>query len=266
MATSSRRVIEARHLHRAAFILFILGIFLILLTVRVPDPPPSEVFSGSEIRIAVDPGLPPFAFFDDEQVAGVEVDLGRAIGDILGVNVRFHPTSFDGIYDVVTSGTADIAIARVRFNPFRTHEVLYTRPYFNAGLVLVAPTNSDIEGMKDIGGQRLAYAFGSDADTEARRWSRRVATFEKKAYEQPIYALDAVRLNQADAALVDAITARIYLRDHPEWAARTIQAITVDPLSIIVDIRNRDMWRHVDLALGEILREGNFLAILNTWM
>lgn len=256
----------AKAFHVGAFFVFGLGVAVILFTVRVPTPPPEEVFNGSEIRIAVDPGLPPFAFYQNNEVIGVEVDLGHAIANLLGVTAHFHPTSFDGIYDVVTSGTADIAIARIRFNPFRLHEVLYTRPYFNAGLVLVIPRHSAIESMEDIGGKRLAYAFGSDADTEARRWLRRVTPFETRAYEHPNNALDAVRLNHADAALVDAITALIYLREHPTWQAHTIQAITVDPVVIIVDSRKRDIWQHVDKALGDLLKNGDFITILNAWM
>lgn len=266
VATSRRIRRNARQLHRLAFVVFAFGLLVIPFTAPQATPAPLKILPDGELRIGVNPGLSPFAFFEDGTVIGIEVDLGRALADALGLNVVFHPTGFDGVYDVVTSGTVDIAIAQVRFNPLRTRDVLYTRAYFNAGLVLVVSPDSNITEIADIGGKALAFAFGSDADTEAQRWSRRVSEFEHQPYELPVYALDAVRLDIADAALVDAITARLYLRDHPDWSGRLVDTVTVDPFSIIVDRRNVDLWRQVDRALKTLLEDQDFYAILDRWM
>ena len=45
-------------------------------------------------------------------------------------------------------------------------------------------------------------------------------SFSTQPYELPSHALDAVRLDQADAALVDAISARLHFREH-NWQAQT---------------------------------------------
>ncbi len=265
MVAAPRRVTVARILHRLAFAIFTVGLVIIPFTAKPSDSEPINALSTEALRIAVIPGFPPFAYFDSDQVEGIEIDLGMRLGELLGVPVHFHPTGFDGVYDVVTSGTADIAIAQVRFNPLRTQEVLYTRPYYNAGLVLVTPVSSPIHTITDLGGKVVAFAFGSESDTELTRWSRRVSLFERAPYELPAYALDAVRLGTADAALVNATSAGIYQRNNPDWPMHIIHAITVDPFSIIVDRRNEVLWKHVDEALSEILDSGEFQMILNDW-
>lgn len=257
----------SRWLHRLAWGVFVIALLVVVVTIRVPRIDAGDVFQDGTLRIAVDPGLPPFAFFDSAgELYGLEVDLGRTIAAELGLEARLHPTGFDAVYDLVTSHTVDIAVALVRVNPLRMGEVFYTRPYFNAGLVLVTIPETGIQSMADLGGRSLAYAFGSEADTEARRWLRRIAAFETRPYERPEYALDAVRLGEANAGLVDALTALLYLRDHPTWSGRIVADVTVDPVAIIVSLERSDAWRLVDGALGRILARGQFNAMLDEWV
>lgn len=258
---------HTRRLQQVAWVVFAAALLIVALTVRAPHLEPEAVFPSGRLRIAVDPGLPPFAFFDATgEVRGLEIDLGRAIARELDLEPEFHPTGFDAVYDLVTTHTVDIALALVRITPLRMGEVFYTRPYFNAGLVLVTTPDTGITDMADLGNKSLAYAFGSEADTEARRWLRRVEAFDTLPYERPEYALDALRAGDATAALVDAITALLYLREHPGWEAVVAADVTVDPVAVIVSIERGEAWQLIDAALGRILSSGDFNVMLDTWM
>lgn len=265
MAASARRLIP-RLAYAGAVLTFVFGLVWITANIRAPDLDPAQVLPHGALRIAVDTSYPPFASFDRSgELVGMEIDLGNALGAELGLPVHFHPTGFDGVYDLLQSGVVDIALAQLRVNPLRMSDVLYTRPYFNAGLVLVTPESSGIETMEGIARRSLAYEFGSSADNEARLWSRRIAPFERQPYEIPAHALDAVRLEEAHAALVDAVTARLYLRDHPDWPAQ-IHDVTVEPFAIAVRIDHGDIWRLVDAALGEIMTRGDLDTLIDRWM
>ena len=122
--------------------------------------------------------------------------------------MRFVTLSFDSRYDALRTDHIDLlAVADAR-EAGREPEVLVTRPWFDAGLVLLSPAAQPLAAMSELAGRSLAFAYGSAADAEARRWRRRIAPFETQAYELPTHALDALRHGLADAALVDAIDAR----------------------------------------------------------
>ena len=229
-----------------------------------PVPPSRSLFPYGEMRIGVDASSPPFAAVSADGLFGLEVDLGQALAEQIGVPLRFVNMGFDGLYDSLRADQVDIVIAQLLFDPMLTRAVRYSRPYYNAGLVLVSPAARPVLSMAALPGRALAYEFGSEADAEARRWLRRVLPFEQRPYELPSFALDAVRLGQADAALVDAASAHLYLRDYPDWKAE-ISRVT-DSLYVIASRADRPaLAEHVNAALDALEADGRLARLIARW-
>lgn len=264
MARRSRRII-ATAIGICSLLLAILAVYLLrsdqlaLYPTHVHDVLPHGL-----LRIGVDASNPPFAVATADDLFGLEIDLGHALAEEIGISVQFVNMTFDGIYDSLKADQVDMVIATLSIDPLRTAEVRYTRPYFNAGLVLVSPVTVPLTAMADLSGYRLAYEFGSTADSEARRWLRRILPFQTQPYELPEYALDAVRLGEADVALVDATSARLYLRQH-DWATQ-IEYATVNPYVIALREDRGAVWQIIDQALQELQENGTLEAIINEWL
>lgn len=258
MAARPRRLLLTAGLIAAIGVIAIAGI----LSSRPPAL--GDIFPYGEIRIGVDASNPPFAVATSDDLYGLEIDLGRALGEQIGLPVRFVNMSYDGLYDSLKADQADVVIATLTIEPQRLGDVRYTRHYFNGGLVLVSPAENPLHGMEALSGRSLAYEFGSEADALARRWLRRIAPFETLPYELPDHALDAVRLRQADAALVDATSARLYLREH-QWQAN-LTYITNNWYPIAVPHQQVVRWQMVDRALHTLADNGSLDAIIDEWM
>lgn len=216
------------------------------------------------LRVGIDPSNPPFAMLSDEALVGLEVDLGHAIAGGMGAPVQFTLTGFDGVYDLLIAGGADLVIAALTINPLRTGDIRYTSPYFDAGLALVIPADSPIAGMADLSGRALAYALGTEADLEARRWLRRIHPFETRPYERPAYALDAARLGEAHAALVDQISARLYQAQHPGWESARID-VTYNPYVIAMRRDQEELFALVEASLNQLRADGTLDRIIEHW-
>ncbi len=236
-------------------ILPLLLAFAVIALMLWPERDTRPAFPYGEIRIGVDASTPPFAVTGtDGTLSGIDIDLGRAIGAELGLPVRFVNMGIDGLYDAIISDQVDLVIASLVAEPWRTGDVRYTRPYFDAGLVLFSP---ELRQMQDLPGRRLAYEFGSLADTEARLWARRIPSFETMPYELPEYALEAVRLGLADAALVDAITARLHDAD-------VFHHVTNRHYVIAVHLHHRATFTAVDRTLKTLLEDGTIDTIIDS--
>lgn len=254
---------------RARF-LIVAGVFGVLLLAvfllrNASTPTQADLFPHGVLRIGVDPSVPPFAVDTGQGLAGIDIDLGNALADVLNVPVRFVPISFDGLYDALTTDQVDVLLSALRVDPNVTHRVRYTRAYFNNGLVLVSPVNDLLTEMENLPGHALAFEFGSPADVEARRWARLVGRFETRPYELPTYALDAVRWQQADAALVDATTYFLYIREHPDWLT-TYAQITHEHYVMAVRVDRVATWQVLDGALKLLLESGRVNEILQRWL
>lgn len=266
MASTTKHRLNMRHIiYILMGITFIVSIYVVLFETVEPAAPPAELFPTGELRIGIDASYPPFAFPTESGLGGMEIDIGHAIGDYLGVSVRFVNIGFDGLYDSLSTNQVDILISQLVVNPLRMSEVFYTRPYFDAGLVLLTNADNPMESMRDLPNHSLAYEFGSDGDNEMRFWQRRIGEFTPQPYELPNYALDAVRLGETDAALVDAITARTYLREHSEWEAQYVYVTNLH-YAIAVQIPRGDMLGAIDSALAELMANGTVPQIIDEWM
>ena len=265
MAARSRTAHPIRALIPALTVIAL--VLLLALIRRVTEPPPAaprDLFPYGELRIGVDASNPPFAAATASgDLWGLEIDLGRALGAQLDLPVRFVNLGFDGLYDALKTDQVDALIAGVQIDLTRLNEVHYSTPYFNAGLVLVS--DRGLTSMADLPGHSLAYEFGSEAEAEARTWLRRVLPFETRPYELPNIALDAARLGDADAALVDAVSARLYLRDHPDWHA-SVDQVTDALYAIATQSRRPEISAAIDHALQALIDDGTLDDIIARWL
>ncbi len=261
MAARARPLILLIRLLSVFALVFALA--LIRRVTEAPPPPPRELFPSGELRVGVDPGNPPFATFDGDSLAGLDIDLARELGARLGLPVRFVPLGFDGLYDALKADQVDALVAGLLIDLTRLKDVHYSQPYFNAGLVLVS--DNGLIRMEDLPGHSLAYEFGSEADTEARTWLRRILPFETRPYELPRDALDAARLGDADAALVDAVSARLYLRDHRDWHA-AVNSVTDNLYAIATQSRRPEISVAINDALQSIIDDGTLTSIIDRWL
>jgi len=230
-----------------------------------PEPPAKLLFPYGEIRVGVDASYPPFAVATADDLFGLDIDLGRALAARLSLPVRFVNMGYDGLYDSLKADQVDVVISALLVDPSRLGDVRYTRHYFNDGLVLVSPAENPLESMVDLPTHSVAYEFGSEADQQAHRWLRRVLPFETQPYELPGYALDAVRLSKVDAALVDATSALLYLREHPNWNAQ-YRYVTDAWYAVAVRIDRFERWAAVNEALQSLADDGTLDAILARWL
>ncbi len=226
---------------------------------------PQYAFPHGEIRIGVDASYPPFAVDDGTSLWGLDIDLGNVIAEDIGMPVRFVNMGFDGLYDSVIADQVDMVISALQVDLTRTADVIYTQHYFDAGLVLVTPAGSPITMMEFMQGYRVAYEFGSVADAEVREWEKRIGRMRHQPYELPEYALDAVRLEQSDAALVDNTSYRLYLRDHPEWQSQ-YRYVTTEVYAIAIRTDRLNAWKLVNHALTTLKESGELATIIAKWL
>ncbi len=126
-----------------------------------------RVRSSGMLRIAVDPSFPPFEFVDGAgQIVGYDADLARALAESLGVDAHFVTTGYDALYDALTVGRADVIISALYPDPGRTAGFAFSRPYFNAGEVIIVSEGSPISSPEELAGRPVACVFGTAGHME----------------------------------------------------------------------------------------------------
>ena len=229
------------------------------------QPPNRDLaFPAGGIVIGVDASFPPFAFDNAGALEGLDIELGEAIAAEIGLPARFVNISYYGLYDALITGGVDLLIAALRVDQSRRNEVRFTQAYFDNGLVLVTAANGEPINVNALSGAALAYEYASGADSRIRAWEEEGHTIARLPYELPTHALDALRLGQVDAALVDAITLRLYAKERAEWEYSR-QFVTREPYAIALRIDREDARKLVDRALAALKDRGELARIVQKW-
>ncbi len=219
------------------------------------------------LRVAMDPSFPPFESINGEgEIVGLDVDMAKALGERLGVKVEFVTTTYDGLYDALLTGRADVIISALYPDPARTQDFAFSSPYFNAGEVLVVPSNSPIQSLDDVGGHYILVVFGTDGHMEALRWQNiydpppQVMTVET---EQE--ALVALLEGRCDGAIVGNLAAlATQMRGQP---VRIVLPPVTDEIYVIAARKeDADLITALSQILQQLAQDGTLDQLTQRWL
>ncbi len=220
------------------------------------------------MRVGLDPSYPPFENMDDAsgQLFGYDIDLAQEIGERLEVEVEFVVVGFDGLYDALRADKFDAIVSGLPYDPLLTQDVRYTTSYFNAGQMLVVREDENgIESVDDLAHKSLAVELGSDGDLEGRQLTKRLEGLSLQPLPTPLDALWALKNGQADAALVDAISACHFIKYEGE--VRLVGEPVVDG-SYVIAVRYNSvaLWSALNQVLQDMREDGTLDALRDKWL
>ena len=255
---------------------------LLLIVCLVGCAPSDDVWDHVQetgvLRIGMDASFPPFeSIAADGTLIGFDVDLAQELGRRLGVEVEIVANlPYDGLYDALWVGRVDAVISALLVNPDRMADFAYSKPYLDAGQVLVVAEGgegTEIKQMADLSGQTLAVEFGSQGDLEARIRARRLENMLVLTCETAADALAAVAEGEADAALVDHVSALGAVarlgegRPGPGTRLAVVgQPVIPEPYAIAVRRKSQRILRAIDEALAEMEADGTLSALSARWL
>lgn len=232
----------------------------------ITDPTWERVQREGVLRVGLDPTYPPFGYYDEAgKIVGYDVDLARALAARLGLRVELVPVHFDGLYDALAAGRADVLISALPFDPRRTKDVLYSPPYFQAGQVIVARADEGaVNGARDLAGRRVAVEWGSSGDVQLRRLEGRGVKAQVVRFETPEAALAALKQTQVDVALVDAVSAYHFV--NPNGDFKVIQPpLTDEPYVMAFRADSPALWDTLNRTLAKLSADGYLHQLLTRW-
>jgi polar amino acid transport system substrate-binding protein len=99
---------------------------------------PADIASRGTVRVASGVSFPPMEFFapDNKTVLGFDADLGKALGEALGVKLEFTNVNFDGIIGGLEAGRYDLAITSMLDKKSRQVKVDFV-DYLSSGVAIM---------------------------------------------------------------------------------------------------------------------------------
>jgi len=221
----------------------------------------AQVKARGTLRVGLDASFPPFELLTPEgTLTGLDVELAQLLAAHLGVKAEFHNISFDGLYDALLAEKADLVVSGLPYDPMRTEDIMFTKPYFDDGLVLVSSHADHLVSPETVTGT-VAVEMGSEASTVARQVLVSATTREFLSEPEVIRAvLDA----RADWGLVTRLSACMARRDDAAIAIN--YQVTHQPYCIALRKKAQSLGEAVAEALEDIMASDQWRQLQARWL
>jgi ABC-type amino acid transport substrate-binding protein len=238
---------------------------------RQPDDSWQRVASAGVLRIATDPSYPPMEFRDGGELAGFDIELGRAIAEQLGVKAEFVEVTWGWkqIAARLDSGEFDVLLSSVAVTEQRKGQADFVE-YLTPSFVFVCRQGVTVQREQDLAGKVVAVMVDTPAEARVRRLERGGVAL-KKVLEFPVSpaCFEAVADGRADVTIDLEMPARYHERkDRRLRVTETLRnRMSADALGIAFRKQDRALQAEVREALQTLKTEGGvFDRLLSKWI
>ncbi len=233
---------------------------------------PPAVASDGTLVIGTDASYPPIDFTapDGQTIIGLDIDIGTAIAQKLGLTVRFVNGSFDGLIPGLSAGRYELLMSAFTVNNSRLREV-HMVSYFSAGTSLAVPKgNPDKLSVEQLCGRTVAVQKGTVQvdDLTARSatctQAGQLAIIVQQFQNQTDVTL-ALTAQRADAMLADSPVADYAVQQTNGQLEVVGQPYSTAPYGVVVPKNSEEFPQAVLGAVRALVDDGTYQKILQKW-
>ena len=235
---------------------------------------PAAIHSAGVLIVATDATYPPNESLaaDGKTFEGMDIELATAIGDKLGLKVKFQNVTFDQILAGLKGGKYNLSLSSFTDTKEREAKVDFVT-YFKAGtsVIVLKGNPSKVLGPDDLCGRKVAIETGTTqelvdlpAKTKACKDAGKAAVIAVALPDQNAASL-AVQSGRADATLADSPVGEYQAKQPGAKFEVAGKSYNDAPYGIAVAKDAGTLKDAVLAALNALIADGSYKKILDKW-
>jgi polar amino acid transport system substrate-binding protein len=240
---------------------------------------PESIRSAGKLVIATDASYAPNEFLKNGQgePIGMDIDLGNAIGQLLGLQTEWKPTTFDGILAGINAGRFDLSLSSFTDTKKREEQVNFVT-YLQAGVsIVVAKGNPEnIQSSQDLCGKKVGAENGTteqDMLTKADVDDSVVKICQDAGKPAPDFSgypsqsdvNVAPASGRLDAYMADTPVAEYAVKITGDKFEKVGEDVGVAPYGIALPKKPAELTTAVQRAVQKLMDDGDYAKILDNW-
>lgn len=200
----------------------------------------------------------PFSYNEGSELTGYDVEVIKAVGEKMGVEVKFQQTQWDAIFAGLDAGRFDVIANQVAVNPEREAKYLFSEPYtVSTGVIVTKSDNTDITSFESLKGKKTAQSLTSNYYETAKAAGATVEPVEGWAQ-----AVTLLKQGRVDATVNDKLTFLDAQKTHPDDSIK-IAAEATEKTDSAVAMRKDEtaLQGAINDALDQLRADGELAKI-----
>lgn len=205
----------------------------------------------NELVMVTEAGFAPYEFYENGEIVGVDIEIGKEIAKELGKELVVKDIAFDFIINEVKSGKADFGAAGMSITDERKEEVDFSIEYVVSNQVVVVRKNSDIKTLDDIKDKTISVQLGTTADMYVNENYKDAKVIAQKKY---LAAAEDVKAGKSDCIVMDQLPAQELVKENDEL--KILDGILfTDKYGMIVKKGNQELLDTINKVLQRLIDE-----------
>ncbi len=240
---------------------------------------PAAIKADGKITIATDASYAPneFTLEGSDEIIGMDVDLGKAIGKTLGVEVEFVNASFDGILAGIQAGRYDLGMSSFTDTKEREGTVDFVT-YLDAGTsTMVRKCNpKNINSIEDLCGKKVGAENGTTQLDQLNKEDAEGSVVKacKDAGKEPPVAQGfpkqtdvnaALQANRIDAYMADSPVVDYAVKKTGNAFEKAGEDTDTAPYGIAIPKTGGTFKDALQGAVQKLIDDGTYKKVLDNW-
>lgn len=232
---------------------------LVLLLIMITSV---VTFGKEKLYVGTNAEFPPFEYLEKGEVVGFDIDLVKAIGEKIGMEVVIKDMSFDGLIPALEANKVDIIIAGMTANEERKMAVNFSTPYYTANQVIILnEDNNNIKSFDDLKGKLVGVMLGFTGDVVVSE----MKDVKSKKYNASYAAIMELQNKKIDAIVLDSETAFNYVKNNK--GIKLVESKgQPEEYAIAISKKNTELLEKINAAIEVLKKDGTYDALLKKYM
>ena len=222
----------------------------------------NESANDNVLVMATNAAFPPYEYYENGQIVGIDAEIAKAIADKLGMELRIEDMEFDSIIAAVQTGKADIGMAGMTVTEDRKLNVNFTDSYATGVQVVIVKEGSPIKTIDDLAGKKIGVQTSTTGDIYA---SDDFGDENVERYSKGTDAVAALSAGKIDCVIIDNEPAKAFVAAN-EGLVILDTEYAVEDYAICYAKENTELGKKVNDALKELIADGTVQKIIDKYI
>ena len=222
-----------------------------------------------KLYVATNVAFPPYEYYEGSEAVGIDMDIARAIGEKLGLEVVIEDMEFDAINESVKSGKSDVGFGGMTVAEERKEIIDFTTSYATGVQVVIVAEGSSITSVDDLFAEGTNAIIGVQRNTTGdlyTTWDLEdagLATIDR--YSKGADAVQALIAGKVDCVVIDNEPAKAFVAEN-EGLVILESAYALEEYAASVSKNNPELYAAINGALEELIADGTVAAIVEKYI
>lgn len=226
-----------------------------------------QLLEEGKLIVGTSPDYPPFENLENGEFVGLDIEIAKALGEKLGLEVEFKTLQFDAIIPAVAAGgQVDMGISGFTVDPDRAKEIDFSTTYYIDDQAIAAMKDGEITAEnadEALATATIAVQSGTSGEAYIQE-NFPEATVQP--YGNSTDAFAAMQAGQADAVCTNAAVVQKMLADAYQDAQIVKSIATGEEYAIVISQDNPALTKAVNEALAELQADGTIDRLIQQYL